>query len=73
MRLNRRGLGTGLLASRIVPAGLLLVTAGAAALDLSLSRHPPNPAAGASALWRDFTRPSRRPGAKSLRAPSPDV
>ncbi len=38
MRLNRRGLGTGLLRSRIVPAGLLVVAAGAALL--SLDPHP---------------------------------
>ena len=38
MRLNRRGLGTGLLRSRIVPAGLLVVAAGAALL--SLAPHP---------------------------------
>jgi hypothetical protein len=44
VRLNRRGLGTGLLGSRIVPAGLLLATAGAALL--SLGSHPRTPANG---------------------------
>ncbi|HST12682.1 MAG TPA: SBBP repeat-containing protein [Terriglobales bacterium] len=43
MRLNRRGLGTGPL-GRIVPAGLLLVTAGAALL--TLSSHPRTSANG---------------------------
>jgi hypothetical protein len=42
VRLNRRGLGTGLLGSRIMPAGLLLATAGAALL--SLGSHPSTPA-----------------------------
>ncbi len=44
MRLNRRGSGTGLLGSRIAPAGLLLLIAGAALL--SLSSHPRTPANG---------------------------
>jgi hypothetical protein len=44
VRLNRRGSGTGLLGSRIAPAGLLLVTAGAALL--SLNSHPRTPANG---------------------------
>jgi hypothetical protein len=38
VRLNRRGLGTGLLCSRILPAALLLVVAGATAM--SLGSHP---------------------------------
>ncbi len=44
MRLNRRGLGTGLLWSRILPAALLLVVAGATAL--SLGSHPNGEAIG---------------------------
>ena len=42
MRLNRRGSGTGLLGSRIAPAGLLLVTVAL----LLLSSHPRTPANG---------------------------
>ncbi len=44
MRLNRRGLGTGLLCSRILPAALLLVVAGATVL--SLGSHPKGTGAG---------------------------
>jgi len=46
VRLNRRGLGTGLLGRRIVPGGLLLVTAGAALLVLG--SHSPKPSSADS-------------------------
>jgi hypothetical protein len=54
VRLNRRGLGTGLL-GRIVPAGLLLVTAGAALL--TLSSHPRS-SANVPAFDRPLTVPT---------------
>lgn len=56
MRLNRRGLGKGLLWSRILPAALLLVVAGATAL--SLGSHPDNSGSMAQSEW--FSSPVAR-------------
>jgi hypothetical protein len=54
VRLNRRGLGTGLLWSRILPAALLLMVAGATVL--SLGSHPKGTGAGPVAQSAAFGR-----------------
>ena len=60
MRLNRRGLGTGLLWSRILPAALLLVAAGATVL--SLGSHPKGNGTAPDAQWAGFdTRAQQQP------------
>ncbi len=58
MRLNRRGLGTGLLWSRILPAALLLVVAGAAVL--SLGSRPKGNGTAPDTRWAGFTRPAQK-------------
>jgi len=60
VRLNRRGLGTGLLWSRILPAALLLVAAGATVL--SLGSHPKGNGTAPDARWAGFdTRAQQQP------------
>ncbi len=56
MRLNRRGLGTGLLWSRILPAGLLLATAAVAVLGLGshVRLTSANPVVQSSEFGRSF-------------------
>jgi Beta-propeller repeat len=54
VRLNRRGLGTGLLWSRILPAALLLVVAGATVL--SLGSHPTGNGTTPGTRWDGFKR-----------------
>jgi len=54
VRLNRRGLGTGLLWSRILPAALLLVVAGATVL--SLGSHPTGNGTAPGTRWAGFNR-----------------
>ena len=62
MRLNRRGLGTGVLWSRILPAALLLVVAGATVL--SLGSHPKGSGTAPDTRWASF-------GSQAHAAPAP--